>query len=172
MREELEFSEAQSSFDFKAFIFKVLSYWKLFVICVGLGMVAAYMVNVRKKNIYSLESLISIENEQNPFFTSNTSISFNWGGVTGKVETVLTSLKTRNHNEKVVDSLEYYLQYLKKGKYHMSDIYKNAPFKVHIDKENYQLLYRPIGIRFLSSEEFEVFTDDPLTSGTIHRYSD
>ena len=65
-----------------------------------------------------LDSLISIENEQNPFFTANTSISFNWGGVSGKVGKVLTTIKTRSHNELVVDSLQFYMQYLKEGKYH------------------------------------------------------
>ena len=40
--------------------------------------------NKFKQSIYQLESLITIENEQNPFFTANTSISFNWGGVSEK----------------------------------------------------------------------------------------
>jgi len=127
MRDDININEVHSTFDFKGFIFKVLSYWKLFVLCIGIGLLAAYLVNVRKKNVYALESLITIDNEQNPFFTSNTSISFNWGGVTGKVETVLTTLKTRNHNEKVIDSLQFYLQYLSKESHkYFGDTYFNT----------------------------------------------
>ena len=106
-----------------------------------------------------LDSLISIENEQNPFFTANTSISFNWGGVSGKVGKVLTTIKTRSHNELVVDSLQFYMQYLKEGKYHMIDIYKKAPFTFVLQKELPQLLNKKIGIRILDAESFEVFTD-------------
>ena len=171
MREDVNIIDGHSTFDFKGFIFKVLSYWKLFVICILLGCLVAYYLNVRKKNIYALESLITIENEQNPFFTSNTSISFNWGGVTGKVETVLTSLKTRNHNEKVVDSLEFYLQYLKKGKYHLEDIYKKSPFYLEIEKDKWQILDRIIGIRFLNVSEYELFVDEDFLSTQIQRYS-
>ena len=36
----------------------------------------------------------------------------NWGGVSGKVSKILTEVKTRSHNELVVDSLKYYLNYL------------------------------------------------------------
>ena len=158
MNEEIDFNELQSSFDIKAFIFKVISYWKVFVLTIAIGLSIAYYKNVRKENVYKLNSLISVENEQNPFFTSNTSISFNWGGVTNKVQTVMTTLKTRSHNEKVLDSLQYYIQYLEQGKYRKNDIYKNAPFIIDIDKSQGQLLGQPIGIRFLNDNEFEIFT--------------
>ena len=100
------------AFDFKGFLFKVLGLWKLVVLSIGAALCVAYLINVRKQNIYRLDSLISIENDQNPFFTANTSISFNWGGVSGKVGKVITSLNTRSHNEKVVDSLQFYIEYL------------------------------------------------------------
>ena len=99
-------------FDFRGFLFKALNLWKLIFLCIGAALVVAYFINVRKQNVYRLGSLISIESEQNPFFTANTSISFNWGGVSGKVGLVITTFKTRTHNEKVVDSLQYYMQYL------------------------------------------------------------
>ena len=96
------------SFDFRGYLFKVINLWKFVLLCIGAAMVIAYFINVRKQNVYKLSSLISIENDQNPFFTANTSISFNWGGVSGKMSKMITALKTRTHNEKVVDSLQYY----------------------------------------------------------------
>ena len=100
------------TFDFRGFLFKALNLWKLVFLSIGVGLIIAYFINVRKQNIYRLGSLISIESEQNPFFTANTSISFNWGGVSGKVGLVITNFKTRTHNEKVVDSLQFYMNYL------------------------------------------------------------
>ena len=72
-------------FDFRGFLFKALNLWKFILLCLVVALIVAYLINVRKQNVYKLDSLISIENDQNPFFTANTSISFNWGGVSGKV---------------------------------------------------------------------------------------
>ncbi len=149
----------RSSFDFRGFLFNAINLWKYIVLFIAISLLVAYFINLRQQNVYRLDSLISIENEQNPFFTANTSISFNWGGVSGKVGKVLTTIKTRSHNELVVDSLQFYMQYLKEGKYHMIDIYKKAPFTFVLQKELPQLLNKKIGIRILDAESFEVFTD-------------
>ena len=160
------------SFDFRGFLFKVLNLWKLVLISVGFALIIAYLVNVRKQNVYRLDSLISVENEQNPFFTANTSISFNWGGVTGKVGKILTTIKTRNHNEKVVDSLQYYLQYLSQGKYRKIDIYSAAPFNVKIDKSKGQMIGKPIGIRFKDDTHYEIFIEFEGAGITTQKYED
>ena len=106
-----ESDSGRIGFDFRGFLFKVLNLWKFMVVCIGIGLIVAYLINLRQQNVYRLESLISVENDQNPFFTANTSISFNWGGVSGKVGTVMTTIGTRSHNELVVDSLEFYKNY-------------------------------------------------------------
>lgn len=147
------------TFDFKGLFHKILSYWKLFVLCVFLGLLTAYFINVRKQKVYSLNSLISVENNKSPFSSANTSISFNWGGVSGKVGQVITSLKTRTHNEKVVDSLMFYIDYLREGKYHKVDVYKKAPFVFKPNMYAPQILNQDIGIRFIDSSTFELFTE-------------
>ena len=159
------------SFDFKGFLFKVLGLWKLIILSVVVALTIAYFINVRKENIYRLSSLVSVESEQNPFFTANTSISFNWGGTSGKVGKIMTTVNTRSHNEKVVDSLQYYMNYLKEGKYRKVDIYKRSPFVVTIDKTKGQLLGQ-LGIRFTSATTFELFTEFLSETQKVQRYSD
>ena len=149
----------QVGFDFKGFLLKVLDFWKFILLSVLTTLAIAYYVNVRKQNIYRLDSLITIENDQNPFFTANTSISFNWGGVSGKVGSILTEIKTRSHNELVIDSLEFYKQYLREGKFHFEDVYNNAPFQLETIKERPQVLGKNIGIRFIDNDSFELFAD-------------
>ncbi len=156
-------------FDFRGFLFKALNLWKLVVLSIGVALIIAYLINVRKQNIYRLDSLISVETEQNPFFTANTSISFNWGGISGKVGKIMTSIKTRTHNELVVDSLEYYMQYLEQGNYRMEDIYKESPFIVTLDKTKGQLLGPPIGIRFVNDRQFELFLNFTGTVADVQR---
>ncbi|MCF7568948.1 polysaccharide biosynthesis tyrosine autokinase [Sabulilitoribacter arenilitoris] len=171
--EDIENSEQKSfNFDLRGFLFKLLKFWKLFVVCIIIGFFIAYSVNVRKQNIYRLSSLISLENDQNPFFTANTSISFNWGGVSGKVGKTIIALKTRNHNERVVDSLQFYIQYLKDGKYRKEEVYKKAPFYIEIDKNKGQLLGKPIRIKFISNTHYELFVAFENNKATTQKYSD
>ena len=138
--QDLDYSEPRGTyFDFRGYLFKVLNLWKFVLLSIAFALVVAYLINVRKQNVYKLDSLISVESDQNPFFTANTSISFNWGGVSGKVGKVMTSVKTRTHNELVIDSLQYYMEYLQQGKYWMEDIYKKSPFVVTLDKSKGQI---------------------------------
>ncbi len=156
---DFNFFETQSSFDFKGFIIRLISYWKWFVVSLIIAFVIAYNVNVRKEKIYGMESLIVVQDENNPFFTSNTSLVFNWGGVSDKVQTVITTLKSRSHNEIVVDKLQYYIQYLTKEKYFFQDAYGAVPFYVKIDKSKGQIAYNLVKIKFLNAKEYELSVD-------------
>ncbi|HLW31874.1 MAG TPA: hypothetical protein VKX40_06410, partial [Aequorivita sp.] len=169
--DEVEQGEGGSiNFDFKGYLFKVLNLWKFVLACIGVALIIAYLINVRKQNVYKLDSLISVENDQNPFFTANTSISFNWGGVSGKMGKTITTLQTRTHNEKVVDSLKSYMNYFVEGKYRKIDVYTDAPFIFELDKSKPQVLGQFIGIRFLSNTHFEVFTEFKSDKGSGQRY--
>ena len=44
------------TFDFKGYLFKVLNLWKFVFLCIGTALIIAYLVNVRKQNVYKLES--------------------------------------------------------------------------------------------------------------------
>lgn len=159
-------------FDFKGFLFKVLHLWPWIVLSIATAFVIAYFINDRKQNVYKLDTLISVESDQNPFFTSNTSISFNWGGVSGKVGKIMTAIRTRSHNEMVVDSLSFYMQYLEQGKYRMEDRYKSVPFEVILNKTEFQALDLPIGIHVLNTSEFELFINLKEPSVIVQNYVD
>ena len=158
MSEEFELLESHTAFDFKGFLFKLLSYWPLFLISLAIGFGIAYSVNVRKLPVYQLDTLISIKDDQNPFFTSNTSLTFNWGGTTDKVNTATISLMSRTHNERVVDHLQFYINYYKDGKYKKLDAYKKTPFIVQVDTSQYQVLNNLLQIQFIDSNTFILST--------------
>ena len=142
---DFTFFDKQSSFDFKGFLIKTLSYWKWFLVGLIIAFSIAHQVNVRKQKIYGIESTIAIQEENNPLFTSTTSLVFNWGGTSDKVQMISTSLKSRSHNEVVVDKLQFYIDYFKQTKYFLQDVYGNIPFKITVDKNQNQLfLYQEI----------------------------
>lgn len=163
MKDDYDINEKQSTFDFKGYLFSLLNHWPLFIISFIIAFATAYYINVRKLPIYLIENLVSIRDDQNPFFTTNTSLTFNWGGTTDKVNTSVIILKSRSHNEKVVDRLQYYLTYLRDGEYQRLDAYKQTPFVVDVDTAQWQILDHPIKIVFQDSVNFKLsveFEDD------------
>ena len=161
--------EAQSGFDFKGFLLKIGSYWKWFVLSLVITFTIAYQVNIRKEKIYAMETLISVKEESNPLFTSNTSLVFNWGGTSDQVQTISTTLQSRSHNELVVDKLQFYISYLSQGKYNLVDAYGAVPFYVDIDKTKGQLAGTLIGIKFLSENVYQIRI--PFASNSVSMIS-
>src|SRR5690554_5071975 len=156
MKDGYDINERQSTFDFKGYLYSLLNHWPLFLISFIIAFATAYYINVRKLPIFLIENLVSIRDDQNPFFTTNTSLTFNWGGTTDKVNTSVITLKSRSHNEKVVDRLQYYLTYLREGKYQWLDAYKQTPFTVNVDTSQWQVLDVPIKIVFKDSVNFNL----------------
>src|SRR5690554_1114273 len=159
MNEEFEINEAGTTFDFKGFLIRLLRNWPLFLIFLAIAFSTAYYVNVRKLPVYMIENLVSIRDDQNPFFTSNTSLVFNWGGTTDKVNTSIITLRSRSHNEKVVERLQYYMNYYVDGKYQQIDAYGRTPFVVRIDTSRAQLLNQQLKIEFKDSVNFTLTLD-------------
>ena len=163
--------ENHSNFDFKGFLLKIASYWKLFAVSLIIAFAIAYQVNIRKEKIYGMQTMVSIKEERNPFFTSNTSLVFNWGGVSDQVNGISTVIQSRSHNELVVDKLEFYIDYLVQGKYNLIDSYGAVPFYVKINKTKGQLANTLIGIKFLSPTEYEIRIPFEGNSASLITYS-
>ncbi|WP_298119843.1 polysaccharide biosynthesis tyrosine autokinase [Flavobacterium sp.] len=168
---DFSFFENQNSFDFKGFLIKTASYWKWFVLGLIVCLTIAHQINIRKQKIYSLETTLAVSEQENPLFTSNTSLVFNWGGTSDQVQTIGTTLRSRSHNELVVDKLSFYIDYLKEGKYFTEDVYGYTPFVVNLDKSKNQLAGIPINIKFVTPNEFEVTIDFTSNSAKVINYS-
>ncbi|WP_396166520.1 polysaccharide biosynthesis tyrosine autokinase [Flavobacterium sp.] len=167
---DFSFFENQNSFDFKGFLIKIGGYWKWFVFGLVFCLIVAHQINIRKQKIYSLETTIAIKEQDNPLFTSNTSLVFNWGGSSDQVQNIATTIKSRSHNEIVVDKLQFYVEYLQQKKYFIEDVYGNTPFSVAIDKSKNQLFDVPVTIKFLSKTEYEITINANSNSLAVINY--
>ncbi|WP_125722327.1 polysaccharide biosynthesis tyrosine autokinase [Flavobacterium ustbae] len=163
--------ENHSHFDFKGFLLKIASYWKWFLASLIIAFTIAYQINIRKEKIYGMQTMISIKEESNPFFTSNTSLVFNWGGISDQVNGISTILQSRSHNELVVDKLQFYIDYLEQGKYNLIDSYGAVPFYIDIDKTKGQLVSTLISIKFLSENEYQIQIPFENNSVSLITYS-
>lgn len=169
---DFTFFDKQNSFDFKGFLIKTISYWKWFAVGLVIAFSIAHQVNVRKQKIYGVETTIAVQEENNPFFTSNTSLVFNWGGTSDKVQMISTTLKSRSQNELVVDRLQFYVDYLKQTKYFLKDVYGEIPFKVTIDKTQYQLLDQFVKVKMISNDSYLLTASFSANSIKVIRYGD
>jgi capsular exopolysaccharide synthesis family protein len=171
MKEVNKFDLEIQSFDIKEYLFKIVGYWKLFLIAIVLSLIIAKIVNVRSQKIYNLKSLITVSDEQNPLFSSSTNIAFNWGGPSDKVETIITILQSRTHNEKVVDQLNFKIDYFVEGRFRKVDIYGSSPFLVEIDSLKYQLQNTDFKLEFLSNDEVRISFEMDDEKNTLINYS-
>jgi capsular exopolysaccharide synthesis family protein len=169
---DFTFFDKQNNFDFKGFLIKTLSYWKWFVVGLIIAFSIAHQVNVRKQKIYGIETTIAVQEENNPLFTANTSLVFNWGGTSDKVQMISTTLKSRSHNELVVDKLQFYTDYLKQTKYFLQDVYGKVPFKITIDKSQNQLYEQFIKVKMLSKDTYRITIPFQNNSAKVIRYAD
>jgi succinoglycan biosynthesis transport protein ExoP len=163
---DFSFFENQNSFDFKGFLIKTLSYWKWFVLGLAVCMYTAYYINLRKQPLYSLDTTIAVQEQTNPLFTSNTSLTFNWGGTSDKVQSTATTLKSRSHNEIVVDKLDFYIDYTQQAEYYTKDVYGYTPFIIKIEKNKNQIYGSPIQVKVISANQLEIskeFTSQDIT---------
>jgi len=163
--------ESENSFDFKGFLLKVASYWKWFLICLAITFFIAYQVNLRKQKVYNLTSTIAVKEQDNPLFTNNTSLIFNWGGASDQVQNVASTLQSRSHNELVVNKLNFFINYLKDQKYYTEDVYGKTPFKIELDKSKNQLYQTPFKIIFTGTNTFKIVIETEAQSLPVFNYN-
>ena len=156
MEEEFKISDYKPMINFKDLFFKIIKKWWLYLIFLIVCFFTAYQVNLRKKSNYSVVSQVVVSNDKNPFFSSNTNIAFNWGGASDKIQTTITLFKSRTHNEKVVEYLQYYVGYKKQAKYWTYDAYKEVPFIVKVDTSAFQILNNTIVIKPIDDFKYEL----------------
>jgi len=147
--------------DIRTYFFKIIAHWKLIVVFLLISFAFAYYKNISTQRIYGLSTTISVKEKTNPLFSSGTSISFNWGGVSNKVETIKRTLTSRTHNEIVIKKLKFYIEYLKKGTFRMDDVYGKVPFNVLLDTTKYQIQNTLIKIELLDNDNYRLTVDFP-----------
>ena len=161
MEEDFNFikNSDESISDIKDYLFRVLAHWKWFLVTIPIGLAIAYYINISTEKKFGLNATISIAEKQNPLFSGGTNIAFNWGGVSDKVEGVRRYLSSRTHNEAVVKELQFYIEYLKEGRFRIEDVYGKTPFEVILEPNQYQLLNTLIRIDFIDDRIFNLSVD-------------
>ncbi len=72
-------NNSQKSVDFKYYIYLVFSYWQLFLTAIIISLIFSRFMTGYTQRMYSLSTMISIKEENNPLFSTGTNLTFNWG---------------------------------------------------------------------------------------------
>ncbi|QOD61080.1 hypothetical protein H9I45_01165 [Polaribacter haliotis] len=180
MSNQLKETNNQSNIDVKDYLYKVLAYWKLFLVTIVIGLIIAKFMNGYMQKIYSLNTVISVKEENNPLFSTGTNIAFNWGGASDELETVKVTLTSRTHNEIVVKRLQFYVEYLKEDRFRLADVYGYTPFKVALNIKKPQLYGKLISLEITGNDTYKISTEFnesgnnqviTYSSNTIENYS-
>jgi len=179
-KKNFKIPNAKDHIDLRFYILKLISYWKLFSITILTALIIANFLNGYKQKKYTLSTIISIKEENNPLFSTGTNIAFNWGGASDEIESIKVILNSRSHNEKVVKKTSFFVSYLKEGEYRNEDIYGHTPFTVKLQTDKPQLLNKLLKIETVGKNtlklSFDFNSDEPdnlinYDTNIIYKYS-
>ena len=144
------FTEEESSFDIKEWLFHFLNYWYLFVAGIIIALSISYIKNRSWIEEYLSQGTLIVDSRRgaNTSNTGNNSIMQGFGIQSGyrNIENQIIMLKSKDLLSRVVDSLpSLEIDYITKGRFKTRNIYKNTPIsikKAYLAPEAYLYLYR------------------------------
>ncbi len=137
--------------EFLRFISTLLRYWPIMVISMGVMFAAALAYNRYAQNIYRLQTVVAVEEFENPLATGESAldVAFSLGG-TGILDTRKAILTSHAHNYEVAKHLNWEVRYFTSGSLTGREVYDDEFYFVEFDKSHPQV----IGMNFkLTFEE-------------------
>jgi capsular exopolysaccharide synthesis family protein len=141
----------EDTIDIKALLFQALSYWKIFVLAVGLSLSIAYFFNKYTDPIYEASSkvLIMVDNQNiNPFNAA----SFFKQPV--NIENEMAILRSFDLTQNAISKMDWQLSYFRYGQIRENQMFENQPFKVEIDTNHLQAVGLKFDVVMLSDKRF------------------
>ena len=68
----------QNNIDIKSYFFKIISYWKLFLVTIIISCAVANFMNDYQQKKYNLSTTISVKEENNPLFSTSSKLRYQW----------------------------------------------------------------------------------------------
>lgn len=160
----------QTTTNFKAIIYKILDYKKLFVFSAILFLFIAFLYNKFSPNTYKNQTSILINEEnENPLLSSENLLKgINALGGNTNIENEVGALKSFSLINQTLTSLGLEISYYAEenaffsgtkpgSRFNVSrELYKETPFQVLIDKSQTQPLYLKFYITFLPENKFRL----------------
>ena len=146
-----------NEFDLRTEVFKLLHFWKYFVLGVVISLFVTFLYNRYTKPVYNTTCKILVKD--NAKSSSNNILQeFDLFGTRSNIINEIGILKSKTLSRKTVTDLKLYISY-----FHSSDklnrtieIYKDCPFIVEIDTTHKQLLNNFVYIQIISKDKYSL----------------
>lgn len=147
-----------SSFDYKAFLIKLLMYWPWILGCVAVFLIGAFFYLKTLTPLYTVSSSVLIKNESKG--GANGADLADLGFVTSSTQSFdneLEILRSRTLIKKVVTALDLYISYSVPGRFRDTELYKQSPVKVWVTPEEAgHMGYTTVQMHFHNQQLHEV----------------
>jgi capsular exopolysaccharide synthesis family protein len=169
-------SSFKAGIDFRRVLNKYLKNWYLFAIALIIAYLFAMMKNRYVVPVYSLSTSVLIEDKSNKsVLDQRGSISADPLFLNSKlIDNQIAILKSFSQIRTIVDSLDFDVSYLARGKYTWEEIYKRAPFVVRFDASHKQLKGQQFDLKLVPPGEFQIWSDKegPFREPKTFRFSE
>lgn len=157
--------------DLSEWFFRLLSYWWLYALCLGITIPLAYTYLRYSVFQYSARAVLLIKEAGVSGVTSQQEILFSdaFSGGRKAMDNEIQILKSLPILEKVIDTLDANVSYYQVGQFKTSELYKESPFKL----DTFSLTMSNRAVFYFQSRDQNTFfiKKDEEDEGTVHRYN-
>lgn len=86
------------------------------------------------------------------------------------IDNQIALLKSFTQIKRIIELLDFDVSYYRKGQYIDREIYKDSPFFVDFDEDHWQPRYQKINIRFVSPDQYELWSEFVPSFNTPKRF--
>jgi capsular exopolysaccharide synthesis family protein len=152
--------EQEESFNLRAFLFKYLRHWYLFVFFAVLALGLAYAYLLYARPIFEVSSVLLVKDEKKGFGGGNDMLKeLEMFSGNKLVENEIEILKSRYLHERVVDELNLKASYFEEGSFRDTEIFGQSPIWVGSDQITEQGYEEPAYVRVLNKNQYELLDE-------------
>jgi capsular exopolysaccharide synthesis family protein len=142
------FTEEDSSFDIIGWLVKILHYWYLFVISIGICLGLAYLKNKSWKPIYKTSARIILGENETGISSPDYNFMQGFGGNNMRnmnMNNQLILFSSRDIISRTISQLDFTVDYYTKGRFKTNYLYKISPVEI----VNYEVFSVGYGLEFV-----------------------
>jgi tyrosine-protein kinase Etk/Wzc len=156
--EEMFVEEKNQAFDPVKFLSKFVKYWPVFVLSVIIALGLAFLINKTTPPVYQVSGKFFVK-EDGPNLGIMDLTGMNKGALAAqnyRLSNETIFLKSRPVAEKVLDKLDFDVDYYEPGMFVARELYKTSPIIVQVDWNHPQIVGDKIKISWTNPENFKV----------------
>ncbi|MEE4197979.1 MAG: polysaccharide biosynthesis tyrosine autokinase [Bacteroidales bacterium] len=151
----------EESVDIKAYILKLLGYWYIYPITLGISFILAFFIIKTTHPVYRVTTSILIKDEQSlmdPETVLQNAVS-PFSSADYKLQNEIQILKSYDLTKRTIQQLDFSVSYFKEEKFLDRELYKSSPFTIKFDRGHPQPAGLKIFIQKGEDNRFKIWAD-------------